>query len=299
MLFRSEASNSVFLGTAVQTGIATAVVVRTGLHTEFGGIAGRLAEAPPASEFARGLSGFGLMITRVTMLLVVFVLLVNVSLHRPLLESLLFSIALAVGMTPELMPMIFTVALARAARRMTRKKVLVKQLSAIEDMGSIEILCSDKTGTLTEGEIILDRHVDISGVDSEDVLRYVYLNSYFEAGIRSPLDDAVQKHDPPGIAGFRKLDEIPFDFQRKRLSVVVDSGTERLLLSKGEVESILSVCTRVVDRGTVVELDAALREQALATFRALSAEGYRTLGVAVASVSAREDRKSTRLNSSH
>ena len=167
MLFRS----CIFLGTAVQTGIATAVVVHTGLRTQFGAIAERLAEAPPASEFARGLSGFGLMITRVTILLVVFVLLVNVSLHRPVLESLLFSIALAVGMTPELMPMIFTVALARAARRMTRKKVLVKQLSAIEDMGSIEILCSDKTGTLTEGEIILDRHVDISGVEDRKSTR--------------------------------------------------------------------------------------------------------------------------------
>ncbi len=155
------------------------------------------------------------------MALVLFVLLVNLILHRPLLESFLFSVALAVGMTPELMPMIITVTLAQGARRMTKKKVLVKQLAAIEDFGSIDILCSDKTGTLTEGEIVLDQHVDVHGKDDENVLRLIYLNSYFEAGIKSPLDDAVLKHEHPNIAEYAKVEEIPFDFNRKRLSVVV------------------------------------------------------------------------------
>jgi Mg2+-importing ATPase len=155
--------NSVFLGTAVQTGIGTAVIVRTGKDTAFGEIAQRLATRPPETEFGRGIRHFGLMITRVIMLLVLFVLLVNLVLHRPLLESFLFSVALAVGMTPEMMPMIITITLAQGARRMAKKKVLVKQLSAIEDFGSVEILCSDKTGTLTEGEIVLDRHVDVQG----------------------------------------------------------------------------------------------------------------------------------------
>ena len=157
----ADAGNSVFLGTAVQTGIGTAVIVRTGKDTAFGEIAQRLATRPPETEFGRGIRHFGLMITRVIMLLVLFVLLVNIVLHRPLLESFLFSVALAVGMTPEMMPMIITITLAQGARRMAKKKVLVKQLSAIEDFGSIEILCSDKTGTLTEGEIVLDRHVDV------------------------------------------------------------------------------------------------------------------------------------------
>jgi P-type Mg2+ transporter len=214
----ADASNSVFLGTAVQTGIGLAVIVRTGKDTAFGAIAQRLAMRPPETEFGRGIRHFGLMITRVIMLLVLFVLLVNIVLRRPLLESFLFSVALAVGMTPEMMPMIITITLAQGARRMARKKVLVKQLSAIEDFGSVEILCSDKTGTLTEGEIVLDRHVDVDGQDDENVLRLVYLNSYFQAGIKSPLDDAILKHEHPAIAEYQKVDEIPFDFNRKRLS---------------------------------------------------------------------------------
>ena len=209
----ADASNSVFLGTAVQTGIGTAVIVRTGKDTAFGEIAQRLAMRPPETEFGRGIRHFGLMITRVIMLLVLFVLLVNIVFHRPLLESFLFSVALAVGMTPEMMPMIITITLAQGARRMARKKVLVKQLSAIEDFGSIEILCSDKTGTLTEGEIVLDRHVDVQGQDDENVLRLVYLNSYFQAGIKSPLDDAILKHEHPAIAEYEKVDEIPLRLQ--------------------------------------------------------------------------------------
>lgn len=189
----ADAGNSVFLGTAVQTGIGVAVIVRTGKGTAFGEIALRLAARPPETEFGRGIRHFGLMITRVIMLLVLFVLLVNIILHRPLLESFLFSVALAVWMTPELMPMIITITLAQGARRMANKRVLVKQLAAIEDFGSLTILCSDKTGTLTEGEIVLDRHVDVTGAEDDSVLRFVYINRFFQAGIKSPMDDAGLK----------------------------------------------------------------------------------------------------------
>ncbi|HEX3107517.1 MAG TPA: HAD-IC family P-type ATPase, partial [Thermoanaerobaculia bacterium] len=279
-----DAINSVFLGTAVQSGMARAVVVCTGRDTAFGAIAERLAARPPETEFGRGIRRFGLMIMWVTMLLVLFVLLVNIVLHRPVMESFLFSVALAVGMTPEMMPMIITVTLARGARRMTEKKVLVKQLAAIEDFGSIEILCSDKTGTLTEGEIEFDRHVDIAGADDENVLQLIYLNSHFEAGIKSPLDDAILKHDPPPIGDYRKIDEIPFDFTRKRLSVVVRHGDEHLLITKGEVESIFSVCRDVNVDGVPQPFDENRRAQAAATFQKLSAGGYRTLGVAALKV---------------
>jgi Mg2+-importing ATPase len=210
-------------------------------------------------------------------------LLVNIVLHRPLLESFLFSVALAVGMTPEMMPMIITVTLAQGARRMAGKKVLVKQLSAIEDFGSVEILCSDKTGTLTEGEIVLDRHVDVHGQDDENVLRLVYLNSYFQAGIKSPLDDAL-KHEHPAIAEYEKVDEIPFDFNRKRLSVVVRRGGEQLLITKGEAESVFAVCATVIVDGSPQPFDDNRRAQAAETFQKLSADGYRTLGVAVRNV---------------
>ena len=283
-----DATNSVFLGTAVQTGMASVVIVSTGKKTAFGAIAERLAARPPETEFARGIRGFGLMITRVTLLLVLFVLLVNLVLHRPLLESFLFSVALAVGMTPEMMPMIITVTLAQGARRMTKKKVLVKQLSAIEDFGSIEILCSDKTGTLTEGEIVLDRHVDVQGADDARVLELIYLNSHFEAGIKSPLDDAVLKHEAPPIAGYEKLDEIPFDFTRKRLTVVVRHGDETLLVTKGEVEGVLAICSTVSVEGAPQPLDDGRKAQAAATFQRLSADGYRTLAVAVSKVEKRD-----------
>jgi Mg2+-importing ATPase len=280
----ADASNSVFLGTAVQTGIGTAVIVRTGKDTAFGVIAQRLATRPPETEFGRGIRHFGLMITRVMMLLVLFVLMVNLLLHRPLLESFLFSVALAVGMTPEMMPMIITISLAQGARRMARKKVLVKQLAAIEDFGSIEILCSDKTGTLTEGEIALDRHVDVEGRDNDDVLRFVYLNSYFQTGIKSPLDDAILKYARPAITEYEKVDEIPFDFNRKRLSVVVRHGGEDLLITKGEAESMFAICATVTIDGAPQPFDESRRAQAMETLKKLSADGYRALGVAVRKV---------------
>ena len=280
----ADATNSVFLGTSVQTGIADMVVVRTGRKTAMGAIADRLAARPPETEFARGIRLFGSMITRVIMLLILFVLLVNIALHRPLLESFLFAIALAVGMTPELMPMIVTVTLSKAARRMMKKKVLVKQLAAIEDFGSIDILCSDKTGTLTEGEIILDRHVDIGGKDDDNVLRFIYLNSYFQAGIKSPLDDAILKHERPRIAEYEKVDEIPFDFNRKRLSVVARLHDECFLIAKGEAESVFSVCQSVMIDGHPEPFDSARQTQASAIFQQLSSEGFRVLGVAVRTV---------------
>ncbi|MFI5096727.1 MAG: magnesium-translocating P-type ATPase [Candidatus Acidiferrales bacterium] len=280
----ADASNSVFLGTAVQTGIGTAVIVNTGKDTACGEIAHRLAMRPPETEFARGVRHFGMMLTWVTMLLVLFVLLVNIIFHRPLLESFLFSVALAVGMTPEMMPMIITVTLAQGAKRMTRKKVLVKQLAAIEDFGSVDILCTDKTGTLTEGEIVLDRHVDYQGKDNDSVLQFIYLNSHFEAGIKSPLDDAVLKHEAPSIVGYDKVDEIPFDFNRKRLSVVVRQADEYNLITKGEAESVFAICDKVAIDGVPQPFDDSRRAEAENTLKKLSADGYRALGVAVLKV---------------
>ena len=280
----ADASNSVFQGTAVQTGIGTAIIVCTGRDTSLGEIAQRLSTRPPETEFGRGIRHFGIMITYVTMALVLFVLLVNLILHRQVLESFLFSVALAVGMTPELMPMIITVTLAQGARRMTKKKVLVKQLLAIEDFGSVDILCSDKTGTLTEDEIVLDRHVDVQGKEDENVLRLIYLNSYFEAGIKSPLDDAVLKYKRPKIAEYAKVDEIPFDFNRKRLSVVVRHGDEHLLITKGEAESVFAICKTVTIDGSPQPFDDSRRVQAVETFKKLSSDGYRALGVAVLKV---------------
>ena len=197
---------------------------------------------------------------RVILLLVLFVFAVNVAFHRPLLESLLFALALAVGLTPELLPVILTVTLAQGAKRMARKKVIVKQLAAIENFGSIEILCSDKTGTLTLGEVTLEHSVDVRGNDNDRVLEWVYLNSHFEAGMSDPLDDAILAHPHPDIAAFTKIDEIPFDFERRRLSVVVARGDERTLIAKGAAEDLFAVCSQVelADDG-VVPFDAQQR----------------------------------------
>jgi len=277
----SQATNSVFLGTTVQTGLATAVVARTGAATAFGAIAARLSQRPPETEFDHGIHRFGLMVTRVIIILVVFVFAVNVWFHRPLLESLLFSIALAVGLTPELLPVVISATLAQGARTMARKKVIVKQLASIENFGSIEILCSDKTGTLTEGEIVLDRHLDAQGNDDDRVMQLLYLNSFFEAGIKSPLDDAILKHSHPAIDQYTKLDEIPFDFGRRRLSVVVARGDECLLITKGAAEDVFDACTSVRIADADKPFDAAQRQAAEAVYQGLGAEGYRVLGVAI------------------
>jgi Mg2+-importing ATPase len=285
----TDATNSVFLGTSVQSGIGTGIVVRTGARTELGGIAGRLGEREPETEFDRGIKGFGFLLIRVIMLLVMFVFVINVAMRRPALEALLFSLALAVGLTPELLPVIVTVTLAKGARRMARKRVVVKQLAAIENFGSIEYLCSDKTGTLTLGEVTLEQEVDFTGREDERVLRMIYLNSHFEAGMRSALDDAILAHEHPALGSYRKLDEIPFDFERRRLSVVVAQGGRQTLVTKGAAEDVLSVCTSVQVGDDVLPLDEGRMRSAEETYRRLSEDGYRVLGVASRDIDLRTD----------
>src|SRR5689334_3126909 len=249
-------SHKVFLGTSVVSGTATANVTATGKNTVFGDIATRLAKRAPETEFERGTRRFGFLIMRTTLFLVLFVLLISVLLHRPLLESLLFAVALAVGLTPEFLPMITTITLSRGAVRMARKNVIVKHLDAMQNFGSIDVLCSDKTGTLTSGEMSLEQHLDPFGASSERVFVLAYLNSLHETGIANPLDEAIKerhrsdpldtavlKHDHPDIHEYQKVDEIPFDFERRRVSIVVQHNDERLLITKGAPESVLSTCT--------------------------------------------------------
>jgi Mg2+-importing ATPase len=277
----TDAENSVFLGTAVQSGYGKAVVILTGSATSFGAIAARLAERPPETEFDRGIRHFALLVTRIIILLVLFVFLVNTGFKRPLLDSFLFAVALAVGLTPELLPMIISVTLAKGAQRMAKKSVIVKQLASIENFGSMDILCSDKTGTITLGEVVLERHVTVRGREDERVLSMIFLNSYFETGVRSPLDDAVLRHQQPDIHEYRKIEEIPFDFERRRLSVVVQRENERLLVTKGAVENIYDICTCVELDGETKPLDVECREAADMTYKSFSEDGYRVIGVAV------------------
>jgi P-type Mg2+ transporter len=276
-----DSAGAVFLGTSVISGAATALVVHTGRSTQIGGVAHHLAARPPETEFERGTRAFGLLITRTVFFLVLFVFVVTAIIkHDPLLESFLFAIALAVGLTPEFLPMIMSVTLARGALRMAHKKVIVKRLAAIENFGSMDILCSDKTGTLTEGRITLERYVDAKGAQCEQVLLYAALNGAFETGIKSPMDDAIVQHRHPDMASYSKLDEIPFDFRRRRSSVVVIGGGQPLLVTKGAPESVLPACSHCQFDEAVETFGDKERKTAAETFQELSRDGYRVLAVA-------------------
>jgi Mg2+-importing ATPase len=270
----------VFLGTSVVSGTATALVVATGPRTSFGDIAARLSERPPETEFDRGTRQFGILIMKTVFFLVLFILVVSLAMHRNALESLLFAVALAVGLTPEFLPMITTVTLSMGAIRMARNKVIVKHLDAIENLGSIDLLCSDKTGTLTSGEMKLDSSLDPFGQPCERALFLGYRNSRFESGIKSPLDACILKHPPPGLDECEKTDEIPFDFERRRLSIVVRADGACMLITKGAPEGVLDVSTSIEVGGKCQPLGDAERQRCAGTFRALSASGLRVLAVA-------------------
>jgi Mg2+-importing ATPase len=310
----AKRTNSLFMGTHVVSGSAKALVVHTAKDTEFGQVSERLRSRASETEFEHGVRRFGYLLLEVTMVLVLIIFASNVFLHRPLLDSFLFSMALAVGLTPQLLPAIISINLARGARRMAEVKVIVKRLASIENLGSMNVLCSDKTGTLTEGKVRLHSALDLSGADSERVLLFAYLNAFYETGFRDPIDDAIRSFKKLDVGGYRRLDEVPYDFQRKRLSVMVAEGSERFMVTKGAVTSVLEVCTRVEDGSAkkpvgagaaahaAAQADvptgglAAARKRIQDQYAALSAEGYRVLAVArrdlgAASDISREDEK--------
>jgi P-type Mg2+ transporter len=277
-----DEDRQVFLGTSIVSGSAEAIVTATGRETRFGDIAARLSARAPETEFERGTRRFGFLIMRTVLFLILFVLLVNVLLHRDPLQSLLFAIALAVGLTPEFLPMITSVTLARGAVRMARRKVIVKHLEAIQNFGSIDVLCSDKTGTLTSGEMALERCCDLRGESSPRVLALARCNSALQAGLRSPLDVALLAAPSPEADAARKLDEVPFDFERRRLSVLVEQSGRRLLLTKGAPESILPLCTssEAGSAGGAEPFDPGALQRAEALYREFSERGLRVIAVA-------------------
>jgi len=272
-------SNSLFLGTHVVSGQARAVVVRTGRATEFGKISEHLKLRPPETEFERGVRRFGYLLLEVTLLLVISIFAVNVYLKRPVLDSFLFALALAVGLTPQLLPAIISINLSHGARRMARQKVIVKKLSAIEDFGSMNVLCSDKTGTLTEGTVQVHSALDVEGRESEGVLFYAYLNAYFETGFLNPIDQAIRTHRLFEVSSYHKLDEVPYDFIRKRLSILVARDDIHLVVTKGALMNVLSVCSKVETAEGRVEDIHLYEEKIRDRFETLSRGGFRVLGV--------------------
>jgi P-type Mg2+ transporter len=275
-----DVANAAFMGSSGVSGSARLLVCATGRDTQLGQISATLRHAPPPAALEAGTYRFGMLIVRVTGLLVLFVLLVNLFFHRPPLDSFLFALALAVGLTPELLPMIVSVTLARGALRMAKERVIVKRLAAIHDLGSMDVLCTDKTGTLTEAKVRLVRELSLTGADSDRVLDLAWLNSHFESGLRSPLDRAILEiaHD---AGAWAKLDEVPFDFERRRVSVLLEREGSRLLVVKGAPEDILALSSRYEEPGEAPRtLDAAALDRATRTFEALGAEGFRALGIA-------------------
>jgi Mg2+-importing ATPase len=258
------------------------LICATGPETMLGAIGHSLARPAPPTAFAHGTRQFSLLIMRLTVMLVLFVVLANAIFHRPILDSLLFAVALAVGLTPELLPMVISVTLSRGALRMAAQRVIVKRPAAIQDLGGMDVLCTDKTGTLTESHIRLERHLDAAGRDSPRVLELAYLNSFFETGLHSPLDDAILEHREIDPRPWLRIDEVPFDFERRRVSVLLEREQERWLVVKGAPEDILRLCTHCEVEGSDDRrpLDAAAIATARAVFEAQSRDGFRVLGIA-------------------
>ncbi len=298
----SQRLNCLYLGTHVISGIATAVVVGTGRDTEFGKISERLEHKAPETGFERGLRHFGQLLIKVVLVITVVVFAVKVApwpadnmfglKQKPIADSLLVALALAVGMTPQLLPAITSVVLAAGAKAMARHQVIVKQLLSIENLGSMTVLCSDKTGTLTEGVIHLQETLDVSGRASDRVARFAYLNAFFQTGFTNPIDRAIRDGCPCETGGIEKLDEIPYDFTRKRLSVRISVEGQKLLVTKGALANVLEVCSKAeTTTGELVDLASQI-EAIEQRFAEMSHEGLRVLGVAIRSVDAAHISKS-------
>lgn len=289
-----ERTNCVFMGTSVRSGTARALIVQTGTRTSFGQVAERLTLRPPETEFERGIREFGTMLTHVMVLMVLVVFAINVILHKPPVDSLLFAVALAVGMTPELLPAIISITLSKGAQEMARRGVIVRRLNAIENLGSMDVLCTDKTGTLTLGVVKLDSALDPQARPSEAVSCWACLNAHFQTGLPNPLDEAILAGPQPDIRGVVKTEEIPYDFSRKRLSVAVrEAGQTNApvqLITKGALDNVLAVCSRVRETGTEESpLDTARRAALQELFARWSEQGFRVLGVAIKTVPPRPE----------
>ena len=272
--------NTLFMGTHAVSGSARALVLGTGTHTEFGKVSERLVLRPPITEFELGVRRFGFLLMQVTLVMVTLIFVGNILLKRPILDSFLFAMALAVGLTPQLLPAIISVNLATGAKRMAAAKVIVRRLASIENFGSMNVLCSDKTGTITEGTVHLQSMVGVEGRDSKKVALYAYLNAAFETGFTNPIDLAIRDQAACDITGYEKLDEVPYDFIRKRLTILVGHEGHRVMITKGAVSNVLSVCTaaETADGATInlKEIETQIQE----LVKTASEQGSRTLALA-------------------
>lgn len=274
----------VFMGSSVVSGYAIVEVVAIGSATQYGGIAKQLSTSTSETDFEKGIRSFSYFILQVTMVLVICVFFINAAMHRGIFESFIFALAVAIGLTPELLPIVISIGLSHGSLLMAKKDVIVKKLSAIENFGSMNVLCTDKTGTLTEDKITLVRHVDGFGKESEQTLFYSYLNSIFHTGVQNPLDMAIKEFKKLDVAGYEKIDEIPFDFSRRRASIITKNHSERVLIAKGAPEEIFSICTSCQKDGRNVLFTDDIKKIVREEFDVLSKDGFRVLAVAYKAV---------------
>ncbi len=279
-----DRTNMVFMGTSVRSGSATVLIVQTGLATAFGQIAAKLNLRPPETEFERGIKRLGYLLTEFMLVLVITIFALNVYFQKSVLDSLLFSVALAVGLTPQLLPAIININLSRGSQVMAKLGVIVRRLESLENFGSMDTLCTDKTGTLTLGVVNLDNAMDLQGNPSQDIFRYAYLNSHFQTGMTNPLDDAIIAKQQLDVAGVDKVDEIPYDFTRKRLTVVVQEKTGQYMITKGAFDNVMKICTQAQLGQQLSALDTQLTQQVEQRFHDWSEQGFRVLGVAIKSI---------------
>jgi len=276
----SQRTNALLMGTHVVSGTGQALVVRTGTETEFGKISERLRLRQPETDFERGVRRFGYLLMEVTLILVFAIFAINVYMARPVLDSFLFALALAIGLTPQLLPAIISINLSHGAKRMSLANVIVKRLASIENFGSMNVLCSDKTGTLTEGVMRLQSCVDVEGNKSEKVLLYAYLNAFYETGFGNPIDEAIRGYKKLRVSDYSKLDEVPYDFFRKRLSILVSKESTHLMVTKGYIQSVLDICSSAeMPQGRIIEI-TSIREQVMKRFNDVASKGLRAIAVA-------------------
>lgn len=276
----SELTNIAFMGSSVVSGTGLGLVMKTGASTQFGEIAKKISEMGTETSFEKGIKDFTMLMIRAMIFMVLFIFAINALRRGSLIESLLFSLGVAVGLTPEMLPMMVTLNLSRGAIAMSKKEVIVKRLSSIQNFGAMDTLCSDKTGTLTLNKIVLEKHCDVVGKENEDVLRYAYINSFYQTGLKDLLDKAILKHEKILVKEFKKIDEVPFDFSRRIMSVIVDTDGGRKMISKGAPEEIFKRCINYELDGKIFKINERILSDLKKEYDSLSNEGFRVLAVA-------------------
>lgn len=277
---KSSLPNFAFMGSSVVSGTALAVVVHTGVSTEFGELYQKISTINPITSFDRGVRQFTLLMVKAMLCMVAFIFAIVALRHGNYLNAFLFSLGVAVGLTPEMLPMIVTITLSKGAIALSKKNVIVKSLNSIQNFGAMDVLCTDKTGTLTVNKILLEKHCDVSGKEDEDVLRYAYINSFYQTGLKNVLDKAILNHEKLYVTEYEKIDEIPFDFSRRIMSVAVRWALTHRLIAKGAPEEVFKRCTHYYLNGVVSPIDPAILTDLMKEYQELSSEGFRVLAIA-------------------